>query len=87
MFQLNFRYRELKLATELIKLGADVNLQVRPRDMQFPSEEGVPPLYFATNVGDAEIVKLLLNSGRARFFPFCLFVLHINEIKERNNSF
>lgn len=71
MFQLNFRYRELKLATELIKLGADVNLQVYPRDMQFPSEEGVPPLYFATNVGDAEIVKLLLNSGRARFiFPF-----------------
>lgn len=86
MFQLNFRYRELKLATDLIKLGADVNLQVRPRDMQFPSEEGVPSLYFATNVGDAEIVKLLLNSGRARFFPF-FFVLHINEIKERNNSF
>lgn len=75
MFQLNFRYRELKLATDLIKLGADVNLQVRPRDMQFPSEEGVPPLYFATNVGDAEIVKLLLNSGRARFFPFFLFYI------------
>lgn len=76
MFQLNFRYRELKLATELIKLGADVNLQVRPRDMQFPSEEGVPPLYFATNVGDAEIVKLLLNSGRVRFSPlFCLFYI------------
>lgn len=43
-------------------------------------------LYFATNVGDAEIVKILLNSGRARFFSFSfLFVLHINEIKQKND--
>lgn len=41
--------------------------------MQFPSEEGVPALYFATNLGDTEIVKLLLNSGRARILVFVFF--------------
>lgn len=54
-------YRDLKLATKLIKLGADVNLC--PLENKFASEEGVPPLYYATAVRDAEIVKLLLYSG------------------------
>lgn len=58
---LNFRYRDLKLATSLIKLGADVNLC--PQENRFASEEGVPPLYYATNARDAEMVKLLFNSG------------------------
>lgn len=51
----------MKLATKLIKLGADVNLC--PLENKFASEEGVPPLYYATAVRDAEIVKLLLYSG------------------------
>lgn len=54
-------YRDLKLATSLIKLGADVNLC--PQENRFASEEGVPPLYYATNARDAEMVKLLFNSG------------------------
>lgn len=54
-------YRDLQLATELIKRGADVNLC--PKENRFASEEGVPPLYYATNMRDAEIVKLLFSSG------------------------
>lgn len=54
-------YRDLKLATSLIKLGADVNLC--PQENRFASEEGVPPLYYATNARDAVMVKLLFNSG------------------------
>lgn len=54
-------YRDLKLAKQLIKLGADVNLCAE--ENRFALEEGLPPLYYATAVRDAEIVKLLLNSG------------------------
>nr|XP_022301211.1 ankyrin repeat and SOCS box protein 2-like isoform X1 [Crassostrea virginica]XP_022301212.1 ankyrin repeat and SOCS box protein 2-like isoform X1 [Crassostrea virginica]XP_022301213.1 ankyrin repeat and SOCS box protein 2-like isoform X1 [Crassostrea virginica]XP_022301214.1 ankyrin repeat and SOCS box protein 2-like isoform X1 [Crassostrea virginica]XP_022301215.1 ankyrin repeat and SOCS box protein 2-like isoform X1 [Crassostrea virginica] len=54
-------HRDLKLAKQLIKEGADVNLC--PQENKFASEDGVPPLYYATAARDAEIVRLLLNSG------------------------
>lgn len=54
-------YRDLKLAKQLIKLGADVNLCAD--ENRFALEEGLPPLYYATAVRESEIVKLLFNSG------------------------
>nr|XP_022301431.1 uncharacterized protein LOC111109554 isoform X2 [Crassostrea virginica] len=51
--------RDLKLAEDLIKEGADVNLC----PLESTPERKVPPLYYATAAQDAEIVRLLLNSG------------------------
>ena len=59
---LDSRHRDLKLAKQLIKEGADVNLC--PQENKLASEDGVPPLYHATAARDAEIVRLLLNSGK-----------------------
>ncbi|XP_062604500.1 uncharacterized protein LOC134266303 [Saccostrea cucullata] len=51
-----------KLVHKLIEAGADINL--RPREYKHKSlEEAVPPLYYATTARDADIVKLLLDSG------------------------
>ena len=59
---LDSRHRDLKLAKKLINEGADVNLC--PQENKYASEDGVPPLYYATAARDAEIVRLLLNSGK-----------------------
>ena len=53
------RCRDLKLAEDLIKEGADVNLC----SLESKTEKKVPPLYYATAARDAEMVRLLLNSG------------------------
>lgn len=55
------RHRDLTLVKDLIKEGADVNLC--PPANEFASEDGVPPLYYATAGQDGEIVSLLLNAG------------------------
>lgn len=55
------RHRDLTLVKDLIKEGADVNLC--PPKNEFASEDGVPPLYYATAGQDGEIVSLLLNAG------------------------
>ena len=55
----NSRCRDLKLAEDLIKEGADVNLC----PLESTRKRKVPPLYYATAAHDAEIVRLLLNSG------------------------
>ncbi|XP_061171205.1 uncharacterized protein LOC133180747 isoform X2 [Saccostrea echinata] len=50
---------DFKLAKKLIDVGADINLRVRSYEQQ----EAVPPLYYAIRAMDADIVKLLLDSG------------------------
>ncbi|XP_062590510.1 uncharacterized protein LOC134252087 [Saccostrea cucullata] len=50
---------DFKLAKKLIDVGADINLRVR----SYKQQEKVPPLYYAIAARDADIVKLLLDSG------------------------
>ncbi|XP_061194370.1 uncharacterized protein LOC133202548 [Saccostrea echinata] len=50
---------ELELAQRLIEAGADINLRSR----ELKREEAEPPLYYALAARDADIVKLLLDSG------------------------
>ena len=54
-----------------------------PQENKFASEDGVPPLYYATAARDAEIVRLLLNSGK--LYKFQLVLIHLDEVGMREH--
>lgn len=66
---IGFRCRDLELVRSLLALGANLDIKY-----QFEEERAyVSALYYATAVKDADIVKLLLDSGI--FFSFKCYKL------------
>ncbi|VDI36608.1 Hypothetical predicted protein [Mytilus galloprovincialis] len=56
---------DVKLVKKLIKKGADVNLVARG-DQHENYKNSVPPIFYAANNRNADIVKLLINAGTWR---------------------
>ncbi|XP_076106644.1 uncharacterized protein LOC143075190 isoform X2 [Mytilus galloprovincialis] len=66
---------DVKLVKKLIKKGADVNLVARG-DQHENYKNSVPPIFYAANNRNADIVKLLINAGvdinRFQGLPQCI---------------